>query len=105
MLQIDNNLTCQNGSRRIPVDEYTLFNKKILCICPKDYVDDQCEIAENKMILSFGFDIGLFQSIFIYFIEVINDVTPIFVKIHSLRRIKYYHIAISKIFIEYYIFL
>ncbi|CAF4723770.1 unnamed protein product, partial [Rotaria sp. Silwood2] len=74
---IGKNLTCQNGGQCIPTDEYTISKNKFICICPKGYIGDRCEIADTKIILSFGNDIVLSQSIFIHFIQVVNDSTPI----------------------------
>ncbi|CAF4353476.1 unnamed protein product [Rotaria sp. Silwood2] len=74
---MDKNLTCQNGGQCIPTDEYTISNHKFICLCPKGYIGDRCEIADTKIILSFGNDIVLSQSIFIHFIQVVNDSTPI----------------------------
>ncbi|CAF3502850.1 unnamed protein product [Rotaria sp. Silwood1] len=70
---MDKNLTCQHGGQCILVDEYMISNQKYVCICSKGYIGNRCEIAENKIILSFENSIILTQSIFIYFIEVIND--------------------------------
>ncbi|CAF4495349.1 unnamed protein product, partial [Rotaria sp. Silwood2] len=74
--QLNNNSTCLNGGQCIPVDEYMSSNQKFTCICSKGYTGDQCEKVDNKIILSFNKDIILSPSIFIHFIEVINDVTP-----------------------------
>ncbi|CAF4790144.1 unnamed protein product, partial [Rotaria sp. Silwood2] len=74
--QMNNNLTCQHGGQCIPADEYTILNQKFRCICPKGYIGDLCEIIDNKIILSFNNDIVLSQSIFIHFIEVINNNEP-----------------------------
>ncbi|CAF2619410.1 unnamed protein product [Rotaria sp. Silwood2] len=73
--QMKNNLTCQYGGQCISADEYMISHQKFICICSIGYADDRCEIAENKIILSFSNDIALSQSIFIHFIEVINDGT------------------------------
>ncbi|CAF4679799.1 unnamed protein product, partial [Rotaria sp. Silwood1] len=74
--QMDKNLTSQHGGQCIPVDEYMISNQKYVYICSKGYIGNRCEIAENKIILSFENSIILTQSIFIHFIEVINDGTP-----------------------------
>ncbi|CAF2814567.1 unnamed protein product [Rotaria sp. Silwood2] len=74
---MDQNLTCQNSGQCIPADEYMISNKRFICICPKGYIGDRCEIVDNKMILSFRNDIVLSQSIFIHFIQIVNDSTPI----------------------------
>ncbi|CAF0995838.1 unnamed protein product [Rotaria sp. Silwood1] len=118
---MDKNLTCQHGGQCILVDEYMISNQKYVCICSKGYIGNRCEIAENKIILSFENSIILTQSIFIYFIEVINDVViqktykqsititkminpsdrcqhinelfnETFVQMHVIHRIKYYHL-------------
>ncbi|CAF2569210.1 unnamed protein product [Rotaria sp. Silwood2] len=75
--EMEKNLTCQNGGRCIPADEYTISNRKFICICSKGYSGDRCEIVDKKIILSFGNDIVVSQSIFIHFIQVINNGTPI----------------------------
>jgi hypothetical protein len=73
----DQNSTCRNGGQCIPTDEYMRFNQAFICNCPKGFSGDQCEIADNKIILSFDKDIALSQSIFIHFIEVIDKGTPV----------------------------
>ncbi|CAF3806328.1 unnamed protein product [Rotaria sp. Silwood1] len=75
--QMNNSLTCYNGGQCIPNDEYVISNHTFTCICPKGYIGDQCEIRENKIILSFGKKIALSQSIFIHFLQVINDLKPL----------------------------
>ncbi|CAF1466728.1 unnamed protein product [Rotaria sp. Silwood1] len=74
--QMNNNLTCQHDGKCIPADDYTILNKKFQCICPKGYMGDRCEIVDNKIILSFDNNIVLSQSIFIHFIEIINNDKP-----------------------------
>jgi len=75
--QIDSkNRKCENGGECIPTDQYTISNKTFTCICPKGYSGDRCELVHNKIILSFGKDIVLSQSIFIHFIEIINNNIP-----------------------------
>ncbi|CAF3051659.1 unnamed protein product [Rotaria sp. Silwood2] len=74
--QIYNNRKCKNGGQCIPTDEYTISNKTFTCICPKGYSGDQCELVHNKIVLSFEKGIVLSQSIFIHFIEVINNSIP-----------------------------
>ncbi|CAF4810398.1 unnamed protein product, partial [Rotaria sp. Silwood2] len=55
----------------------SMFEKKVLCICPKGYFGDRCEKVDSKIILKFRNDIVLSQSIFIHFIEVIANAAPI----------------------------
>ncbi|CAF4507259.1 unnamed protein product [Rotaria sp. Silwood1] len=74
--EMDKNLTCQHDEQCIPSDEYMISNQKFVCICPKGYIGDRCEIVDNKIILSFGKNIVLSQSILIHFIEVINIDIP-----------------------------
>ncbi|CAF4136103.1 unnamed protein product [Rotaria sp. Silwood2] len=71
--EMDKNLTCQNGGQCIPASAYMISDKNFICICPKGYTGDQCEIVEKKIILSFENDIVLSQSIFIHFIQMINN--------------------------------
>ncbi|CAF3258739.1 unnamed protein product [Rotaria sp. Silwood2] len=74
--KMDNNLRCQNGGQCIPADEYMISTRKFLCICPKVYIDDRYETVDNQIILSFQKSIVLSQSIFIHFIQVINNSAP-----------------------------
>ncbi|CAF3528930.1 unnamed protein product [Rotaria sp. Silwood1] len=74
--QMDKNFTCQHGGQCIPADEYMISARKFICICPKGYIGDRCEIVDNKIILSFQKSIVLSQSIFIHFIQVINNSAP-----------------------------
>ncbi|CAF3237514.1 unnamed protein product [Rotaria sp. Silwood2] len=77
MCQIDNNLTCQNDGQCIPTNEYMITDQAFHCICPKGYIGDRCEIVDNKITLLFEKDFTLSQSIFIHFIEVVNNGAPI----------------------------
>ncbi|CAF2931593.1 unnamed protein product [Rotaria sp. Silwood2] len=85
--QINNNLTCINGGQCIANDEYMVASKTFYCICPNGYRGDRCEIADNEIIFEFEKNIVLSQSIFIHFIEVINDATPI--RTTTLRTISF----------------
>ena len=73
--QINDNSTCQNGGQCISNDDYLVSKQKFICICRKGFSGDRCEIADNKLILSFDKNIILSQSIFIHFIEVIDTIS------------------------------
>jgi hypothetical protein len=75
--QNNDNSTCYNRGRCIPNDEYVLSKQNFICICPKGFRGDRCEIAETKLILTFDKNIVLSQSIFIHFIEVKNKTIPL----------------------------
>ncbi|CAF0745807.1 unnamed protein product [Adineta steineri] len=53
-----------------------ISNKKFTCICQNGYIGDRCELEDNKIIISFEKSITLSESIFIHFIEVINNDQP-----------------------------
>ncbi|CAF0733292.1 unnamed protein product [Adineta steineri] len=73
----DNNSTCKNNGQCVPIDEYIITSKqKYICICSKGFSGDRCEIIDSKIIVSFGTDIILPQSIFIHLIEVIKNNHP-----------------------------
>jgi hypothetical protein len=59
--QVNDNSTCQNGGQCISYFNYMLLEHKFFCICRKGYSGDQCEIVDNKLILSFTKDIILSQ--------------------------------------------
>jgi hypothetical protein len=79
--------TCENGGQCIPNDEYIESNQKFTCICPKGFIGKRCEIIENQILLSFGREITLPQSIFIHFIQVIHDDRP--QRVTTLRTIPF----------------
>ena len=64
--------TCQNDGLLIPYNDYLISNGKVVCICPRGFSGDLCELADNQLILSFEEGIAISQQIFIHFIEVIN---------------------------------
>jgi hypothetical protein len=47
-------------------------NQDFICICPKRFTGNRCEIADNKLIISFEKDIIVSQDIFIHFIDMIS---------------------------------
>ncbi|CAF1410014.1 unnamed protein product [Adineta steineri] len=75
--QNNENLTCQNGGECIPTDEYMISKEQFTCICRKGYFGERCELNDNKIILSFEKSINVSQSIFIHFIEVMNNDKPL----------------------------
>ncbi|CAF1501565.1 unnamed protein product, partial [Adineta steineri] len=74
--QNNKNLICKNGGKCIPNDRYMISSKNFTCICPEGYIGDRCELDDNKIIISFEKSISLSESIFIHFIEVINNDEP-----------------------------
>jgi hypothetical protein len=74
--QTDGNSTCKNGGQCIPNDKYIESDQKFICICPKGFIGKRCEIVEKKILFSFGTDLVLSQSIFIHFIQVMNNNQP-----------------------------
>ncbi|CAF2574165.1 unnamed protein product [Rotaria sp. Silwood2] len=70
------NTTCYNGGQCIPTDNHVASNKKFKCICQKGFTGDRCEIADNKIIVSFHQDIILPDSLLIHFIQVIDGASP-----------------------------
>ncbi|CAF0995427.1 unnamed protein product [Rotaria sp. Silwood1] len=70
------NITCYNGGQCMPTDEHVVSNKKFKCICQKGFTGDRCEIADNKIILSFHRDIILSDSFLVHFIQVIDNAPP-----------------------------
>ncbi|CAF1225711.1 unnamed protein product [Rotaria sp. Silwood1] len=69
-------LTCQNSGQCISADVQIRSKQKFICICQRGYGGDRCELINNKIILSFRDDIVLSSSIFIHFIEVIQNDIP-----------------------------
>ncbi|CAF1427844.1 unnamed protein product [Adineta ricciae] len=67
---------CQHGGTCIPFDEYRIKEPRFMCICPIGFSGDRCEILDLKIILSFEISL-LSQSIFVHFIEIIEDNKPI----------------------------
>jgi hypothetical protein len=75
--QNDNTSKCENGGQCVPTDGQMIFNRMFTCICPKGFSGDRCEIADNQLVLSFDKEIVLSQSLFIHFIQVLNNNLPI----------------------------
>ncbi|CAF4187063.1 unnamed protein product [Rotaria sordida] len=67
------NGTCQNNGKCIPIDENIASDKPFICICPKGFSGERCEIVDNKIILSFHKDIILPQTMFVHFIRAIHN--------------------------------
>ncbi|CAF0917709.1 unnamed protein product, partial [Rotaria sordida] len=59
------NATCQNNGKCIPIDENIISDKPFICICPKGFSGERCEIVDSKIILSFHKDIILPQTMFV----------------------------------------
>ncbi|CAF1130475.1 unnamed protein product [Adineta steineri] len=75
--QSNQNNTCYNGGKCIPIDEYMQRDdRKFFCMCPKGFTGERCEIPDNKMILSFHKQIQLSQTLIIHFIKINNDSSP-----------------------------
>ncbi|CAF3266491.1 unnamed protein product [Rotaria sp. Silwood2] len=47
--------------------------RKFICICRNGFSGKRCESTDNKIIVSFHKDITLPQTIFVHFIQVIDD--------------------------------
>ncbi|CAF1509173.1 unnamed protein product, partial [Rotaria sordida] len=67
------NATCQNNGKCIPIDENIISYKSFICICPKGFSGERCEIVDSKIILSFHKDIILPQIMFVHFIRAIDN--------------------------------
>jgi len=67
--RICQNHTCQNGGQCIPSDDYMISHPTYICLCPKGYMGSRCEIARNKIILSFNQTMTFPSLIFIHFID------------------------------------
>ena len=68
--QTSEDSACPNGGLCMSNDEYSNAISKFSCICPKNFYGKQCQPANNKILLSFGKDIVVPQSILIHLIEV-----------------------------------
>ncbi len=72
--QLNKNETCFYGGTCISINENVISDQKFLCICPKGFSGDRCEISDTQLILSFDKDIILPEYILVHFIEIIpND--------------------------------
>ncbi|CAF3548055.1 unnamed protein product [Rotaria sp. Silwood1] len=70
---MNQNSTCLNNGECIPTDENIISDKPFICICPKGFSGERCEIADNTIILSFHKDIILPQTMFVHFIRIIDN--------------------------------
>ena len=75
--QNNESVTCFNGGRCIPIDEYGTSGKNFLCICSRGFTGDQCEIAPTQLMLTFDKNITLSSFILIHFIETKLNAIPV----------------------------
>ncbi|CAF1421215.1 unnamed protein product [Adineta steineri] len=68
--QSNQNDTCFNGGRCLPIDEQLIRSEKFICICPIGFRGRQCKEVDMKITLSFHKDIILPQSIALHFILI-----------------------------------
>jgi hypothetical protein len=71
------NEVCQNGGECLLTDEYETSKNTFVCICPKGFSGDQCEIDRTKHILSSDKNVDFSSSIFVDFIEIKINNFPI----------------------------
>jgi len=64
------NSTCLNNGQYVPTDDSLVSEQKFLCLCPKGFSGDQCEIIDAQIILSFDRNIIPSESLLIHFIEI-----------------------------------
>ncbi|UJR12436.1 hypothetical protein I4U23_016612 [Adineta vaga] len=74
--QINQTIICQNEGQCIPTNEYTISEKKFICICLKGFSGERCEISDTIITVLFDKDIVLPQSIFFHFIRQIDHTAP-----------------------------
>ncbi|CAF1448019.1 unnamed protein product [Adineta ricciae] len=87
----NDNSTCQHGGQCIVYNEHPVLKESFVCICPKGYSGNRCQLKHTyHLTISFHDDIVLFQSIFIHFIEIVNQADPkrttIIQSIHHFRQ-------------------
>ncbi|CAM4752934.1 unnamed protein product [Rotaria magnacalcarata] len=74
--QKDQFKTCQNGGQCMLTNEYGEVKTNFICICPKGFSGDRCEITDPQIIVTFHKDIRLPESMLLHFIQVVNDNQP-----------------------------
>ncbi|CAF1516181.1 unnamed protein product, partial [Adineta steineri] len=75
--RICDNSPCRNNGSCIPYDDFMLTKiQKYLCICPKGFSGDRCELINTQVDLIFDKNIHLSHSIFIHFIRIIPEKSP-----------------------------
>ncbi|CAF4400089.1 unnamed protein product [Rotaria sp. Silwood2] len=76
LCELDKNTKCLNGGQCTPIDEHIISERKFTCICSKGFSGDRCEIADNKIIISFHKDIPLSSAMLVHFIRVMSNASP-----------------------------
>ena len=105
--QSNPNGTCYNGGTCISADEYTPSDRKVFCICPRDFTGRKCETPNAKIIVSFQRDIPSFRSMIVHFvissrfdipyIGRISQTLSIYQRIVTLYRIEQFHFALLQL--------
>ena len=67
---VNDNSTCLNGGQCISHGYRLSSNEHFICICPKEFTGDRCEIASNEISLSFNETINVSEQLFIHFINL-----------------------------------
>ena len=75
--QICQPTTCFNKGKCLSVDEYRTSKKRFVCLCSQGFTGDLCQIDQTKVLLTFHPKVNLPSFIFIHFIEVKLDSSPI----------------------------
>lgn len=92
--------------------EDLLSDPPMVCLCPKGFSGDRCEIVDSEIHLSFRGDIPLPQSILVHFIRVLDDgppengstfhAIPIYKRAVTIRWSSPFHIVFVELFTRQY---
>jgi len=64
---------CLNGGECIVTEDYNGLDDQFICLCGQGFSGKNCELVDNKLILSFDQEIDLSQSIFIHYIHIFSN--------------------------------
>ncbi|UJR17304.1 hypothetical protein I4U23_004199 [Adineta vaga] len=77
--------TCKDGGVCVPIDERISSRHNFTCVCSKGFWGSNCELKENKILISFSKEIEIPQSIIVHFITVNKGAEP--TRVTTMRKI------------------